>query len=119
MIASPNPTPNNASTSPTTAALRLEGHMSNGVGATYGAEPCAVLTATADELWLKGNLGDFHIPRSAVVKLGRGLLYPWFFRGVRIRHSIAAFPPDLQFKPMVGRSREILAQLAALGFPAN
>jgi hypothetical protein len=119
MIASPNPNPNDASTTPTTSALILQGHMSDGIGATYGAEPCAVLTATADELWLKGNLGDFRIPRSAVVKLGRGQLYPWFFRGVRIRHSIAAFPPDLQFKPMAGRSREILAQLAALGFPAN
>jgi len=93
--------------------------MSDGVGATSGINPCAVLSANADEIWLVGTRGDFRIQRSAVVKIGHGQFYPWFFQGVRIRHRIAGIPPDLQFKPILGRARDILAQLKALGFPTS
>lgn len=93
--------------------------MSDGVGATFGPEPCAVLSANADELWLKGTRGDFRLPRNAVVRIGRGRMYPWFFRGIRIRHNVAGYPSDLQFTPMVGRTRDILAQLKSLGFPTG
>ena len=98
-------------------SLCLKGHMYNGVGTTYGPVPGATLTASADELWIKGNLGDFHIPRAAVTKLQRGSLYPWFFRGVRIQHRIAGIPAVLRFNAMSGSTRELLAQLGALGFP--
>jgi hypothetical protein len=100
-------------------SLRWEGHMSDGAGSTFGAEPCAVLLVNADEIWLKGNRGDFHIPRKAVVRVGRGPMYPWFFRGIRIRHNIEKFPAYLQFRPMVGGIHEILTQLKALGFPIS
>jgi len=92
--------------------------MSDGVAATFGPVPGAVLTANTDELWLKGNRGDFRIPRSAVVKIGRGGFYPWFFRGVGIRNNVKGFPAFLQFTPMDGKDRAIRDQLKSLGFPS-
>ncbi len=92
--------------------------MWNGLGATRG-NPGAVLSANAGEIWLKGILGDFHISRNAVVKIGRAGMYPWLFRGVRIRHSIASYPSELQFGPSSARSRDIIAQLGSLGFPTG
>jgi hypothetical protein len=92
--------------------------MWDGVAATYGP-PRAVLSANADEIWLKGRRGDFHLSRTAVVRVGRGPFYPWFFQGVRIRHNIAGYPLDLQFRAVDGGTRDILAQLKSLGFPAG
>ncbi|HEX2862848.1 MAG TPA: hypothetical protein VHN79_14470 [Lacunisphaera sp.] len=105
--------------SPTDTAIpnhRWEGHMSNGVGATYGSTPMAFLSATSSELVLTGPLGAFHLPRASVVKLGRGRMYPWFFAGLRIHHRDPKFPEELQFKPLGVQRREIFAQLRALGF---
>ena len=51
------------------------------------------------------------------MKLGRGGFYPWFFGGIRIRHSVAAFPAELVFKPMGVRERDILARLREMGDP--
>ena len=104
---------------PDTASRRWEGHMADDVAATYRAEPCAVLTATPDELWLKGNRGDFRLPRSAVVRIGRGGLYPWFFKGIRIRHQNARFPSNTQFKELRGRTDDLIAQLKVLGYPTT
>lgn len=104
---------------PPTGSLSLKGHMYNGVGTTGGPVPGATLTATADELQIKGNLGDFRIPRTAMTKLHRGSLYPWFFQGVRIRHRIASYPSTLLFQPMECSTRELLAQLRAMGFPTG
>lgn len=91
--------------------------MCDGVGTTAGSDPGAVLCANADEIWLKGRRGDFHLPKEAVVRIGRGRMYPWFFRGIRIRHNVAGFPTELQFGPFVGSTRDILTQLQSLGFP--
>lgn len=94
--------------------------MANVVGNTVGHEPCAVLSANADEIWLKGTLGDFHIPRSAVTKIGRGGMYPWLFMCVRIHHNIPNLPWLLQFKPMKGaKTRDIVARLKLLGYPTG
>ncbi|MBI5691056.1 MAG: hypothetical protein HZC55_13290 [Verrucomicrobia bacterium] len=93
--------------------------MSDGVGSTYGLEPLAFLSADANHLILAGTRGTFHLPRSTVTKLGRGGFYPWFFGGVRIRHSVASFPAELVFKPLGVREREILACLRDLGYPTG
>lgn len=108
--------PATASTQP--GELRWDGHMSDGVAATYGPTPMAFLSATPEGLLLSGNRGTFQVPRSAVTKVGRGKMYPWFFRGVRIRHTISKYPADLQFQPMDAHWREVVAQLKALGYPA-
>ena len=100
-------------------SLCLKGHMSDGVGTTFGPEPGATLTATPEELRLTGKRGDFRLPREAVAKLGRTSVYPWFFRGVRIRHRIAGYPETLQFLPMEGDTRQLLSRLRTLGFPAG
>jgi hypothetical protein len=119
MIASPNPGSDRTSNPPDANSVRWDGHMCDDVAATFGGEPCAFLSANADEIWLKGNRGDFRIPRRSVTKIGRDGMYPWFFRGVRIRHNVAGFPTNLQFKPMVGGVRDILTQLKTLGFPTG
>jgi len=93
--------------------------MSDGVGSTFGPEPLAHLSADASHLVLSGNRGNFRLPRSAVTKLGRGGFYPWFFGGIRIRHSIASFPEELVFKPMGVRERDILARLRELGYAVS
>lgn len=93
--------------------------MANDVGNTVGPEPAAVLSANADELWLKGTLGDFHIPRNAVTKIRRGGMYPWVFMCVWIRHAIPNYPSHLQFKALGVRSSDIIAQIKALGYPAG
>jgi hypothetical protein len=92
--------------------------MADDVGSTYGHEPLASLTATAEVLILNGTRGNFRVPRTAVRKLGRGKLYPWFFSAVRIHHNVPGFPTDLQFKPLGLRPRNVLAQLRQLGYPA-
>ena len=91
--------------------------MSDGVGSTYGVEPMAFLSADRDQLLLSGNRGTFRLPRASVRKLGRGGLYPWFFGGIRIRHTVASFPDELVFKPMGAQERDILDRLRALGYP--
>ena len=91
--------------------------MSDGVGATYGANPLAFLSVNSDALLLSGSRGTFHLPRTSVVKVGRGKMYPWFFGGIRIRHNISSYPDELQFQAMGVRSREILDRLRALGYP--
>ena len=93
--------------------------MSDGVGSTFGPEPLAHLSADSEHLLLSGNRGNFRLSRSAVTKLGRGGFYPWFFGGIRIRHSIASFPEELVFKPMGVRERDILARLRELGYPVG
>lgn len=96
---------------------RWEGHMSDGVGSTYGPAPMAHLAAEAGHLVLSGSRGNFYVPRAAVVRLGRGGFYPWFFGGIRIHHSVAGFPTELVFKPMGIRERDILARLREMGYP--
>lgn len=103
---------------PDTQALRWEGHMADDVASTYGSEPCAALTATPDELRLKGNRGDFRLPRSAITRISRGGLYPWFFKGIRIRHLNTKISSNLQFRTLTGKTNHLLAQLKTLGYPA-
>lgn len=93
--------------------------MADDVAATYGPEPLASLTATADELVLTGPRGTFRVSRPAVRKLGRGKMYPWFFAAVRIHHDAPNLPRDLQFKPLGLAPRDVLAQLRALGYPVD
>jgi len=44
--------------------------MADDVSNTYGPDPLAALSATADLLVLSGTRGTFRVPRSAVTKLG-------------------------------------------------
>lgn len=118
-------TPTVASASPTPAvaldphALHWPGHMADDVGATYGQEPMAFLNASPTELLLSGNRGTFRLPRTAVVKIRRGGMYPWFFGSVRLHHSVPGFPVDLQFKPLGTTPRAVLDALKRLGYPAR
>lgn len=99
--------------------IKWPGQMADDVASTYGPEPLATLTATSSELVLSGTRGTFRIPRSAVTRLGRGGMYPWFFSALRIHHSVAGLPANLQFKPQPGRWRDVLARLKALGYPGS
>jgi hypothetical protein len=99
------------------ATHRWEGHMSNGIGATYGTTPMASLSANSSELMLSSPLGTCRLPRASITKVGRGKLYPWFFAGIRIHHRESKLPDELQFKPLGVTRREILDQLRILGFP--
>ena len=92
--------------------------MADDVGSTYGPAPLAFLSATSDEILLCGNRGNFRLPRATVLKIGRGKMYPWFFRAVRIHHNARGLPVDLQFKPLGVHHREVLRQLRALDYPA-
>ena len=98
--------------------FKWHGHMADDVGATYGPEPLASLTATTDALVLTGTRGTFRIPRADVRKLGRGKMYPWLFSAIRIHHAVRAIPAELQFKPLGMRPRDVLTQLRQLGYPA-
>ena len=93
------------------------GHMADDVGSTYGPEPTATLTATADLLILSGTRGTFRLPRAAVTRLGRGKMYPWFFSALHIRHSVAGYPVNLQFKPLNSRWSDLRDRLETLGYP--
>lgn len=106
------------STAPTSIyPLRWEGTLNDGNGTSGGPAGGAVLCANAGEIWLSGRLGDFHLPRNAVVRIGRAGMYPWFFRGIRIRHTVASYPPILQFGAWTVPSRQVISQLRSLGFP--
>jgi hypothetical protein len=96
--------------------IRWEGHMSDGVGVTYGLTPLAFLSVEPDHLLLSGNRGTYRFSRGAIVKLGRGGFYPWFFRGIRFRHTVAGYPAELLFRPLGTPDQEILARLRALGY---
>lgn len=100
------------------AVCRWDGHMSDGIGHTYGLTPMASLSANADELLLSGSRGTFRISRSLVTKLGRGKFYPWFFGAVRIHHDIPGYPDELQFKPTGASLSEVRSRLQALGYPS-
>ncbi len=91
--------------------------MADDVASTSGPSPGAVLQATADELWLKGNRGDFRVPRHAVTRISRGGLYPWLFKGIRIRHSLPQLPGNIQFLDTEGSTAGLLARLKILGYP--
>jgi len=97
--------------------LRWPGHMADDIAATYGPEPLASLTATADVLILNSTRGTYRVPRASVTTLRRGKMYPWFFKGLRIQHRVAGFPTVLQFLPLIGHWKEVQAQLKALGYP--
>jgi hypothetical protein len=99
--------------------FKWSGHMADDVASTYGPEPLAMFTATGTELVLSGTRGNFRLPRAAVIRLGRGKLYPWFFSAVRIHHSIPGFPRDLQFKPIGAKPRDVLERLRTLGYPVG
>ncbi len=99
--------------------LRWPGHMADDIASTYGSEPLASLTATADTLVLSSTRGTFRIPRASVIKLGRGKMYPWFFKGLRIHHRVTGYPTVLQFQPIAGHWREVQAQLKTLGYPVG
>jgi len=106
-------------TAPASPALQWHGHMADDVGATYGHEPLALLNATATELLLSGNRGTFRLPRSAVVRVSRGGMYPWFFRSVRLHHSLPGISTELQFKPLGATPRAVLDGLKSLGYPVR
>ncbi|HLP00549.1 MAG TPA: hypothetical protein VK163_00885 [Opitutaceae bacterium] len=93
--------------------------MADDVASTFGPMPGATLTATPETLRLKGNRGDFLLSRAAVVSISRGGFYPWFFKGIRIRHRLPRFPRNLQFLDLSGSTRELLAALSSLGFPVR
>lgn len=93
--------------------------MADDVAATYGPEPMATLVATASELVLSGSRGTYRVPRAAVTRIGRGKLYPWFFRAIRIHHNAAQLPRELQFKPLDSSRDEVKGQLRALGYPVS
>lgn len=61
----------------------------------------------------------YRFPRAAVAKAGRGGLYPWCFSSIRIRHSIASYPTELQFKALGESTKIVLGQLKSLGYPAR
>lgn len=109
-------TPTETSTGTEVSICRWEGSLSNGIGATTGL-PQAFLSADPNELVLSGTLGTYHLPRASVVKVGRGMMYPWFFAGIRFHHSILKFPNELQFKSSEVSSREILNRLRSMGYP--
>lgn len=104
---------------PTQAApespLTWEGHMCDDVGATGGVKPLAALSATRNELVVSGTRGTHRIPASAVTRIGRGGVYPWLFRAIRIHHNQPGCP-DLQFKPTAAKVPEVLAALERLGY---
>jgi hypothetical protein len=91
--------------------------MADDVGATFGVEPMASLAATRDEIVLSGTRGTYRVPRTAVTKIGRGKMYPWFFAGIRIHHTMGTISRELQFKPLGGDWREVLRGLRDLGYP--
>jgi hypothetical protein len=93
--------------------------MADDIAATYGPDPLATLTATADELFLVGTRGTFRLPRTAITGIGRGNFYPWFFGAVRIHHTVAGYPDSLQFKPLTVKPRDVIAELRALGYPVR
>ena len=95
------------------------GHMADDVAATGGIEPTALLTATTESLVLTSTRGNFRIPRSAVQRLGRGNLYPWFFSALRIHHHVTGVPKSLQFKPLTVGWRAVQENLEALGYPVR
>lgn len=99
--------------------IKWPGQMADDVANTYGPEPLALLTATTQELVLSGTRGTFRVPRSAVMRLGRGNFYPWFFSALRIHHSVSGFPKSLQFKPQPGHWGEVLARLKTLDYPTT
>jgi hypothetical protein len=119
MIAASEKGPLHRQDSTDDAEIRWPGQMADDVGNTYGPEPMATLTANANELVLSGSRGTFRLPRASVAALGRGKMYPWFFSALRIRHTIAGYPSDLQFRPQPGHWRDVLARLKSLGYPAG
>ncbi len=92
--------------------------MSDDVAATFGPEPMAFLSATPEEIVLSGSRGTYRIPRNSVAKIGRGKMYPWFFSGVRLHHTVESFPSALQFKPIDRPWREVAQRLRELGYPS-
>jgi hypothetical protein len=100
-----------------TSQLSWPGHMADDIAATYGPEPMANLTATAESLNVSSTRGNFRVPRTAVTKLGRGNFYPWFFSAIRIHHTVQGYPRSLQFKPLGLKPREVLMKLRDLGYP--
>jgi len=68
---------------------------------------------------LSGNLGTYRLPKASIRRIGRAGMYPWFFRGLRIRHVIASLPSELQFRPLGATTRDVLDQLRGLGYPVR
>ncbi|MDP3070484.1 MAG: hypothetical protein Q8N18_09360 [Opitutaceae bacterium] len=101
-----------------TQSYQWSGHVADDVASTYGPEPLASLTATPDELILTSTRGNFRLPRTAVIRIGRGDFYPWLFAAVRIHHSISGYPRALQFKPLGSKLKDVRLQLQALGYPS-
>jgi hypothetical protein len=93
--------------------------MADDVASTFGPEPLAQLLASADALHLNSARGNFRIPRAAVVRLGRGNFYPWFFSALRIHHTVTGYPRSLQFKPLQTTWRNVIAELKQLGYPTT
>ena len=91
--------------------------MADDIAATYGPEPLANLTATAETLTLTSTRGNFRVPRASVRKLGRGTFYPWLFAAIRIHHTVRGYPRSLQFKPLGLKPRDVLMKLQELGYP--
>lgn len=117
MIAASKKGPTGTQATASDGEIKWHGHMADDVGSTYGPEPLATLTATANELVLSGTRGTFRMPRAAVARLCRGKMYPWFFSAMRIKHTVSGYPEDLQFKPQPGHWRDVLARLKSLGYP--
>lgn len=104
---------------PGVTSFRWEGHMAEDGGFTSGPLPRATLTATSDELCLQGTRGEFHLPRTAILRIGRGKLYPWFFCALQFHHTLPLGSRELQFMPMTAPRREVRATLRALGYPVG
>ncbi len=99
-----------------TRADSWHGHMADQVGATFGPDAVAQLTASPEDVQVTGALGSFTLEKSAIKSISGGRMYPWFFRAVRIRATWKGADLDIQFKPLDASHRSVIQRLHQLGY---
>ena len=79
--------------------------------------PFGKMIIRRDRIELKSLLGNYVLPRDEVKSIERGGFLPWFWMGVRVRHTHDGYPNHLMFSPILfWRRRRILECLTSLGY---
>ena len=83
---------------------------------THGVGSAGTLTANQHRLSIESKVGSFSFSPKDIVRIERSGFLPWFWSGIRLRHSVTGYPEEIGFCPRGASSRKVMKILQSYGY---